>query len=66
MHCSSMQGHSFSDLVIMLTFLMQTNGETQSKFLVVYMDTKVKGTFRGLNIVSDFAGIGRFVTGYRA
>lgn len=45
---------------------MQTNGETQSKFLVVYMDTKVKGTFRGLNIVSDFAGIGRFVTGYRA
>ncbi|PIN26903.1 putative methyltransferase [Handroanthus impetiginosus] len=47
-------------------FALETNGETQSKFLVDYMDTKMKGSFYGTNIASDFAGIQRFVTGYRA
>lgn len=47
-------------------FAFETNGETQSKSLVDYMDTKMKGSFCRLNIVSDFAGIQRFVTGYRS
>lgn len=46
--------------------LMQTNGEDQSKFLLEYMEIKLKGSFYDLNIVSDFAGIQRFVTGFRA
>ncbi|KAL3820946.1 hypothetical protein ACJIZ3_006851 [Penstemon smallii] len=47
-------------------FAFETNGETQSKFLVDYMDTKMKGSFHRMSIVSDFAGVQRFVTGYRA
>ncbi|GFQ07442.1 release factor glutamine methyltransferase [Phtheirospermum japonicum] len=48
-------------------FAFETNGETQSKSLVDYMHTeKVKGSFCNINIVSDFAGIQRFVTGYKA
>ncbi|KAH6778674.1 RNA methyltransferase family protein [Perilla frutescens var. frutescens] len=47
-------------------FAFETNGEMQSKFLVDYMDTKMKGSFCRLNIISDFAGIQRFVTGYRS
>lgn len=45
---------------------MQTNGEDQCKFLVDYMETRTKGVFYDLKIVSDFAGIQRFVTGFRA
>ncbi|KAL0399022.1 UNVERIFIED_CONTAM: Release factor glutamine methyltransferase [Sesamum radiatum] len=47
-------------------FAFETNGETQSKCLVDYMDTKMKGSFYSINIMPDFAGIQRFVTGYRA
>ncbi|KAM7495702.1 hypothetical protein LguiB_030311 [Lonicera macranthoides] len=36
------------------------------KFLLEYMEIKLKGSFYDLNIVSDFAGIQRFVTGFRA
>ncbi|KAF9588929.1 hypothetical protein IFM89_017608 [Coptis chinensis] len=45
--------------------LRYTNGEKQSKYLVDFMDTKTKGSFRHLKIVSDFAGVQRFVIGYR-
>ncbi|KAL2473178.1 RNA methyltransferase family protein [Forsythia ovata] len=45
---------------------LETNGETQSKFLVDHMDTETKGSFHNVKIISDFAGIQRFVTGYRA
>ncbi|EYU27524.1 hypothetical protein ABFS82_13G150300 [Erythranthe guttata] len=47
-------------------FAFETNGEVQSELLVDYMDSKVKGSFFDVNIASDFAGIRRFVTGYRA
>ncbi|KAL0306157.1 UNVERIFIED_CONTAM: Release factor glutamine methyltransferase [Sesamum radiatum] len=47
-------------------FAFETNGERQSKCLVDYMDTKMKGSFYSINITPDFAGIQRFVTGYRA
>lgn len=47
-------------------FAFETNGETQSKSLVDYMETTMKGSFCRLNIISDFAGIQRFVTGYRS
>ncbi|KAG8386589.1 hypothetical protein BUALT_Bualt03G0164000 [Buddleja alternifolia] len=46
-------------------FAFETNGETQSKILVDYMDAKMKGSFCNTMIMSDFAGIQRFVTGYR-
>lgn len=45
---------------------LETNGETQSKFLVDHMDTETKGSFHDVKIISDFAGIQRFVTGYKA
>lgn len=51
---------------ILLTFLLQTNGETQSKFLVEHMDTETKGSFHNVKIISDFAGFQRYVTGYKA
>lgn len=44
---------------------MQTNGEKQSKMIVDYMTSDLKYSFSDLTIVSDFAGIGRFVTGFR-
>ncbi|KAK3024328.1 hypothetical protein RJ639_000827 [Escallonia herrerae] len=47
-------------------FAFETNGEKQCKFLVDYMETKLKGSFNDVNIVSDFAGIQRFVTGFRS
>ncbi|XP_057765332.1 uncharacterized protein LOC130986073 [Salvia miltiorrhiza] len=47
-------------------FAFETNGETQSKFLVDYMTNQMKGRFCRLKIASDFAGIQRFVTGYKA
>ncbi|XP_075494594.1 uncharacterized protein LOC142532196 [Primulina tabacum] len=47
-------------------FAFETNGDIQSEFLQDYMATELKGSFCRLKIVSDFAGIKRFVTGYRA
>ncbi|KZV30198.1 hemK methyltransferase family member 1-like [Dorcoceras hygrometricum] len=47
-------------------FAFETNGDTQSEFLQDYMDTEMKGSFCRLKIVSDFTGIKRFLTGYRA
>uniref|UniRef100_A0A5B7CC92 Methyltransferase small domain-containing protein n=1 Tax=Davidia involucrata TaxID=16924 RepID=A0A5B7CC92_DAVIN len=47
-------------------FAFETNGEKQCKFLVDYMENEPEGSFCGVNIESDFAGIQRFVTGYRA
>lgn len=47
-------------------FCFETNGNTQCKFLVDYLLNKFKGSFCDLNIVLDFAGKKRFVTGYRA
>jgi release factor glutamine methyltransferase len=46
-------------------FAFETNGEKQCKFLVDYMQNDIAGSFCNLNIVSDFAGIQRFVTGFR-
>lgn len=46
-------------------FAFETNGEKQCKFLVDYMQNQIAGSFCNLNIVSDFAGIQRFVTGFR-
>lgn len=45
--------------------MMQTNGEKQSKMIVDYMSNDLKNSFSDVKIVSDFAGIGRFVTGFR-
>ncbi|KAA8523473.1 hypothetical protein F0562_009896 [Nyssa sinensis] len=47
-------------------FAFETNGEKQSKLLVDYLENELEGRFCGVNIESDFAGIQRFVTGYRA
>lgn len=46
-------------------FAFETNGEKQCKHLVEYMETEAGDSFCNLNIVSDFAGIQRFVTGFR-
>lgn len=46
-------------------FCFETNGEVQCKFLVDYLQEKFEGSFCDLNIVLDFAGKQRFVTGYR-
>ncbi|EOA13537.1 hypothetical protein CARUB_v10026600mg [Capsella rubella] len=47
-------------------FVFETNGEKQSKMIVDYMMTNdLKDYFSDLKIVSDFAGINRFVTGFR-
>ncbi|XP_010461442.1 PREDICTED: uncharacterized protein LOC104742166 [Camelina sativa] len=47
-------------------FVFETNGEKQSKMIVDYMMTNdLKDCFSDLKIVPDFAGINRFVTGFR-
>ncbi|KAL1814132.1 hypothetical protein ACET3Z_024197 [Daucus carota] len=46
-------------------FAFETNGEDQCKFLLNHMETKTKGVFYDLKVVSDFAGIQRFVTGFK-
>ncbi|KAK1347118.1 Modification methylase HemK [Heracleum sosnowskyi] len=46
-------------------FAFETNGEDQCKFLLNYMETKTKGVFCDLKVISDFAGIQRFVTGFK-
>ncbi|KAJ9562783.1 hypothetical protein OSB04_007943 [Centaurea solstitialis] len=47
-------------------FAFETNGEDQCKFLVDHMETVYYGSFYNLKIVKDFAGIERFVTGFRS
>ncbi|KAL3734023.1 hypothetical protein ACJRO7_023384 [Eucalyptus globulus] len=46
-------------------FAFETNGEKQCKFLVDYMQNQLPGSFCNVNTVSDFAGIQRFVIGFR-
>ncbi|PHU06685.1 hypothetical protein BC332_23174 [Capsicum chinense] len=46
-------------------FAFETNGDEQSKFLVHYIETKKQGSFSKVKTVSDFAGILRFITGFR-
>lgn len=46
-------------------FAFETNGDEQSKFLVHYIETKKQGNFSKVKMVSDFAGIKRFITGFR-
>lgn len=43
----------------------QTNGDAHSEFLSDLMTAKWGKFFHNIKIVSDFAGIKRFVTGYR-
>ncbi|KAK9155198.1 hypothetical protein Sjap_002678 [Stephania japonica] len=45
-------------------FALETNGEKQSEFLVDFMTGKMKGRFRDVRVVSDFAGVHRFVSGF--
>ncbi|KAK9274929.1 hypothetical protein L1049_022184 [Liquidambar formosana] len=45
-------------------FAFETNGEKQCKDLVEYLENDYEGSFCNVNIVSDFAGIQRFVTGF--
>ncbi|CAL1357849.1 unnamed protein product [Linum trigynum] len=45
-------------------FAFETNGEEQCKYLVEYIQREISGSFCNLNIVPDFAGIERFVTGF--
>ncbi|KAL6206019.1 hypothetical protein ACLB2K_023270 [Fragaria x ananassa] len=46
-------------------FALETNGESQCKYLVDYMENEARGSFCNLSIIPDFAGIHRFVTGFR-
>ncbi|XP_057950043.1 uncharacterized protein LOC131145031 [Malania oleifera] len=46
-------------------FAFETNGEKQCMFLVDYMTKESVGSFCNINMVPDFAGIKRFVTGFR-
>ncbi|GAA0156277.1 hypothetical protein LIER_13806 [Lithospermum erythrorhizon] len=45
-------------------FAFETNGEEQSQFLANYLTNEAK-CFYGVEMTSDFAGIRRFVTGYK-
>ncbi|XP_002524271.2 release factor glutamine methyltransferase isoform X2 [Ricinus communis] len=46
-------------------FAFETNGEKQCKFLLHHMENECSGCFFNVNIVSDCAGIQRFLTGFR-
>ncbi|GAY53861.1 hypothetical protein CUMW_152240 [Citrus unshiu] len=46
-------------------FAFETNGEKQCKFLKNYLENDSACSFCNVSIVSDFAGIQRFVTGFR-
>jgi len=53
-------------LLILFHFrFKQTNGEKQCNLLAHYLENGAGSNFRDVRIVSDFAGILRFVTGYR-
>ncbi|XP_072957596.1 uncharacterized protein [Typha angustifolia] len=47
-------------------FAFETNGDEQSEFLARFMSTKWGNFFHNITIVLDFAGIKRFVTGFRS
>lgn len=49
---------------IFLDLSFQTNGEQQCMALVDYMENHKSGSFYNVEIVPDFAGIQRFVTGF--
>ncbi|KMS98289.1 hypothetical protein BVRB_4g094370 isoform B [Beta vulgaris subsp. vulgaris] len=46
-------------------FVFETNGEKQCKLLADYLKDATGDSFRDVTIVSDFAGILRFVAGHR-
>ncbi|KAL5731392.1 peptide chain release factor N(5)-glutamine methyltransferase [Ranunculus cassubicifolius] len=46
-------------------FMFETNGEKQSMFLADFMNIKMEGSFQNVKVLSDFAGIQRFVSGFR-
>ncbi|KAL4597960.1 hypothetical protein ACB092_11G026200 [Castanea dentata] len=45
-------------------FIFETNGEKQCKCLAKYIENDIRGSFHSLDMVSDFAGIQRFLTGF--
>ncbi|GMH24474.1 hypothetical protein Nepgr_026317 [Nepenthes gracilis] len=45
-------------------FAFETNGEKQCRLLANHMENEMTGSFRDVNIVSDFADIPRFLTGF--
>ncbi|XP_010907337.2 uncharacterized protein [Elaeis guineensis] len=45
-------------------FAFETNGDKQSEFIADFMSTMWGNFFENVKIVSDFAGIKRFVTGF--
>ncbi|KAJ0870030.1 putative peptide chain release factor N(5)-glutamine methyltransferase [Helianthus annuus] len=47
-------------------FAFETNGEDQCRFLVDHMESVHNNSFCDLKIVPDFAGVQRFVTGFRS
>ncbi|KAJ0508650.1 putative peptide chain release factor N(5)-glutamine methyltransferase [Helianthus annuus] len=47
-------------------FAFETNGEDQCRFLVDHMESVHNNSFCDLRIVPDFAGVQRFVTGFRS
>ncbi|VFQ91713.1 unnamed protein product [Cuscuta campestris] len=47
-------------------FAFETNGDEHSKLLANYIETESKGAFSDVKIVSDFNGVHRFITGFRA
>ncbi|KAI4311343.1 hypothetical protein MLD38_036248 [Melastoma candidum] len=46
-------------------FAFETNGEKHCQFLMEYLAREFKGSFRSVDVVSDFSGIPRFVIGFR-
>ncbi|GAB4846710.1 hypothetical protein Ancab_025716 [Ancistrocladus abbreviatus] len=46
-------------------FAFETNGEKQCKSLANYLENETRSSFCDINIVSDFNGIPRFLTGFR-
>ncbi|KAG6687240.1 hypothetical protein I3843_11G060400 [Carya illinoinensis] len=46
-------------------FIFETNGEQQCKCLIKYLESDLRGSFCNVDIVSDFAGIQRFLIGFR-
>ncbi|CAM8879416.1 unnamed protein product [Rhodiola kirilowii] len=47
-------------------FAFETNGEQQCQVLANYLENNFEGCFSEIKIVSDFANIPRFVTGFRS
>ncbi|KAL5977353.1 hypothetical protein ACLOJK_021699 [Asimina triloba] len=45
-------------------FAFETNGDEQSEFIADFMSNRSENCFRDVKIESDYAGIGRFVTGF--